>query len=128
MRHLFGEALGAEDLALLGGALGGLLQLLLGAGDFGVNVDAARDFEQDGGGGAEGEDGAAGGGALVGAQDGEVVESFAGEGLDGGLLVGGCLVRLFVVALDKGCDVVSFFFFFGPVFRGFAQTYPLRLL
>ena len=50
MRDLVGEALGVEDLALLGGALGGLAKFLLGAGDFGVDVDAAGDFEEDGGG------------------------------------------------------------------------------
>ena len=48
MTDLLGETLGVENLALLGCAFGGLAQFLLSTGDFGVNVDTAGDFEEDG--------------------------------------------------------------------------------
>jgi hypothetical protein len=53
-----------ENLALLVNAGHGLLQLLGGFGDLGVDVDAVFDVEEDDGGGGDGEDDAAGGAGV----------------------------------------------------------------
>jgi hypothetical protein len=74
VRDLVSETFSVEDLALLGGALGGLAEFLLSAGDFGIDVDAAGDFKEDGGGRGDGEDGTAGGCGVLGADDAEVGE------------------------------------------------------
>lgn len=105
---------GLRDLLLVGGVLNqlallldvgaGLVELLLGLLDLGVEVDAALDVEVDRGGRSDGECDAAGGAGSIGGDDVDAGDALAAEGLDGGnlLLDGGG--RGGVVCLDNDCD------------------------
>ena len=91
LSHQLGDALGVGR---------GLVKLLLGLCDLGVDVDAALDVQEDGDRGGDGVGDGAGGAGLVGADDLDVVDALAREGLDGAELLRARLVRLVVVGVD----------------------------
>lgn len=105
---------GLRNLLLVGGVLNqlallldvgaGLVELLLGLLDLGVEVDAALDVEVDRGGRSDGEGDTAGGAGSIGGDDVDAGDALAAEGLDGGnlLLDGGG--RGGIVGLDNDCD------------------------
>lgn len=96
------EALSVEDLALLGGTIGGLLHLSLRLGDLGVEVNATGNLKEDGGGAGHSEDGTTSWLRVGGGEDGDGVDTLAGEGLDGGDFGGDGGVRGLVATLNEG--------------------------
>lgn len=71
-----------HDLLLLLNVTLGLLELLLGLGDFSVDVNATLDMQKDGRFGGDGVGDAASGSCGVGGEDLNLLDTLAAEGLD----------------------------------------------
>lgn len=96
-----------EHLALLFNVGAGLVELLLGLLNLGVEVDATLDVEVDRGGRRNGEGDAAGRAGGVGTKNVNASDTLAAERLDGSdLLLNGGL-RRGVVSLDDDCHVLA---------------------